>query len=121
MDGQVLYFPAGKDVVVTVRYPGISDGTGANSEFYLKDNRYVPDTDPAVQMYSAPVNPDPDNTGATMSVFDIPGADTVATGAFWWRVDVVDSANTRRFVDAGTVLVEAVLWSRRARLACAAP
>ena len=113
MDGQVLYFPSGKDMVVTARYPAISDGTGAHSEFYYKDNRYVPDDDPTVQVYSAPVDPDPDNVGATMSVFNIPGEDTETTGAFWWRVDIIDSADTRRFVEAGTVLVEAVLWPRR--------
>src|ERR1700758_2886704 len=120
MDNQALYFPQGKDVTVTARYPGIPSGTGLHSEFYYKDNRYTADSDPSVQMYSAPIDPDPDNTGATMSVFDIPAADNGVAGAFWWRVDVVDSANIRRYVDSGTLLVEAVLWSRRARLACAA-
>lgn len=109
MDSQVLYFPQGKDVVVTARYPGISDGTGSHSELYYKDNRYTPDDDPGTQMYSAPIDDDPDNPGATMSVFTIPAADNDVTGAFWWRVDAVDDTdNTRSMVQCGTLLVEAV-------------
>lgn len=108
MDSQVLYFPQNKDVVVTARYPDISDGSGAHSELYYKDNRYTSDDDPGTQMYSAPIDDDPDNPGATMSVFTIPATDNSVTGAFWWRVDAIDTYNTRRMVQCGTLLVEAV-------------
>ena len=108
MDGQVLLFPQNNDVVVTAQYPGISDGTGSHSEFYYKDNRYIADSDPSTQMYQAPIIPDPDNPGATMSRFTIPADDNLTTGAFWWRVDCVDSLNTRRTAQCGTLLVEAV-------------
>lgn len=120
MDGQVLIFPKGNDIQVTARFPGISDGTGAHSEFYYKDNRYVADNDPGTMIYSSAIDPDPDNPGATMSTFHIPAADNVVTGAFWYRVDAVDSLNTRRTTACGTLLVEAVLWSRKARRECAA-
>jgi hypothetical protein len=108
MDGQVLLFPQNKDIVVTARYPDISDGTGSHSEFYYKDSRYTADNDPSTQMYSAPIEQDPDNPGATMSQFTIPADDNLITGAFWWRVDCVDSLNTRRMAQCGTLLVEAV-------------
>lgn len=108
MDGNVLIFPRNNDVVVTARYPDISDGTGSNSVFYYKDNRYVSDDDPSTQMYQAPIVDDPDNPGATMSQFTIPADDNLITGAFWWRVDCVDSLNSRRTAQCGTLLVEAV-------------
>jgi hypothetical protein len=108
MDGQVLIFPQGNDIVVTARFPDISDGTGATSEFYYKDNRYTPDSDPSTQVYSSDIYDDPDNPGATMSQFTIPAADNSANGAFWWRVDCIDSLDTRRTAQCGTLLVEAV-------------
>jgi hypothetical protein len=108
MDGQVLYFPQGNDVIVTARYPEISDGTGSHSEFFYKDNRYLADNDPTTQMYSASIDADPDNPGATMSVFTIPGDDNLMAGAFWYRVDCVDTLDTRRTASCGVLLVEAV-------------
>lgn len=108
MDGQVLYFPQGNDIVVTARFPEISDGTGATASFYCKDDRYVDDADPTTQVYTSGVNPDPDFTGATMSVFHIPAADIEITGAFWWRVDVTDVTDKTRTASCGTLLVEAV-------------
>lgn len=108
MDGQVLFFPQNNDVVVTARYPDISDGTGSHSEFYYKDNRYAADSDPTTQMYQAPIETDPDYPGQTKSVFTIPADDNLITGAFWWRVDCVDSLSTRRTAQCGTLLVEAV-------------
>lgn len=108
MDGNVLVFPQNNDVVVTARFPDINDGTGSHSEFYYKDNRYKDDTDPTTQVYTAPIENDPDYPGATMSVFTIPSEDNLITGAFWWRVDCVDSLSTRRTAQCGTLLVEAV-------------
>jgi hypothetical protein len=115
MDITTLWFPQGNDIIVTARYPGISDGTGMTSEFYYKDNRYTADTDPGTQVYSSDITADPDNPGATMSQFTIPADDNLITGAFWWRVDCIDSLDNRRTADCGTLLVEAVLWLLGAR------
>ena len=115
MDGQALVFPQGNDVVVTARFPEISDGTGAEAQFYYKDNRYVADSDPGVQVYTSSITDDPDNAGATMSQFKIPATDNSVAGAFWWRVDCIDITNARRTAAAGTLLVEAVLWRRKLR------
>ena len=115
MDGQALVFPKGNDVVVTARFPGISDGTGASAEFYYKDNRYIADSDPTTQVYTSSITDDPDNPGATMSQFKIPATDNGVTGAFWWRVDCIDVTDSRRTAAAGTLLVEAVLWLRKLR------
>jgi hypothetical protein len=108
MDGQVLIFPRGNDVVVTARFPEISSGAGATATFYYKDNRYTADTDPTSKIYSSTIVADPDNPGATMSTFPVPGTDNQVTGAFWWRVDATDVTNKTRTAAAGTLLVEAV-------------
>ena len=104
----VMYFPQSNDVQVTVQYPTIADGTGCQSEFYYKDNRFTPDDDPTTVSYTVSVNPDPDNAGATMSTFVIEATDNGVNGAFWWRVDFVDSAGDRSTVGFGTLIVEAV-------------
>jgi hypothetical protein len=101
MDGQVLIFPQGNDIVVTARFPGISDGTGAQSEF----------SDPTTMVYTSAIIDDPDNPGQTMSTFEIPREDVAVTGAFWWRVDCIDTLSSRRTASCGTLLVEAVLCS----------
>lgn len=118
MDSTVIYFPQAKDVVVTARFPTISDGTGSTSEFYYKDSRYTADTDPATQVYTSDITDDPDNPGATFAQFTIPADDNLVTGAFWYRVDCIDSLDTRRMAACGTLLVEAVLWpeERKTRL-----
>jgi hypothetical protein len=108
MDGQALVFPQGNDVIVTARFPQISSGAGMTSEFYYKDNRYVSDTDPTTQVYSSGITDDPDNPGATMSQFTVPATDNEVTGAFWWRVDAIDSTGARSTAAAGTLLVEAM-------------
>lgn len=108
MDQTGLVFPRGNDIVVTARFPDISDGTGMISEFLTKPGRETDDSDPAVQVYASDIVADPDNTGQTMAQFDIPAADTEVTGAFWWRVDCVDVLDKRRTANCGTLLVEAV-------------
>lgn len=108
MDQTGLVFPQGNDIVVTAQFPTISDGTGMTSEFYYKDDRTTPDTDPAVEVYSSTVIPDPSNPGATYSRFTIPAADNGVTGAFWYRVDCLDSTGKRRTANCGPLLVEAV-------------
>jgi hypothetical protein len=104
----VMYFPRGNDVQVVARYPGIADGTGAQSEFYYKTDRETLDVDPSTVVYTVPVVDDPDNVGATMSTFVVPGTDNDTNGAFWWRIDVVDPSGNRSTVGFGTLLVEAV-------------
>jgi hypothetical protein len=104
----VLYFPVNNDVTVIVQYPNIADGTGAQSEFYYKQNRAVPDTDPTTVVYASPVVDDPDNPGATMSRIIIDSEDNSTSGAFWWRIDYVDAGDLRTTVGFGTLLVEAV-------------
>jgi hypothetical protein len=116
MDTTVLFFPRGNDIIVTARFPDISDGTGVTAEFYYKDNRVTADTDPSTMTYSSSVRPDPGNPGATMSVFTIPGTDNDDPGAFWWRVDVIDALLSRRTASCGTLLVEAVLCGSGADL-----
>ena len=110
MDTTGLVFPRGNDVVVTARFPDISDGTGMVSELYTKPSRETPDNDPAVKVYDSDVVNDPDNPGATISHFDVPSEDTGVTGAVWWRVDCVDVLGNRRTPEGacGTLLVEAV-------------
>jgi hypothetical protein len=104
----VLFFPAGNDVQVTVRYPSISDGTGCQSEFYYKADRTTSDTDPSTVVFTSLVIADPDNTGATMSTFTIDSSDNAMSGAYWWRVDFLDAADSRTTVGFGTLIVEAV-------------
>ena len=108
MDQTGLVFPRGNNVVVTARFPDISDGTDMTSEFYTKPSRATPDNDPSVQVYESEVVTDPDYPGQTMAQFDIPATDTGVTGAFWWRVDCVDVLSQRRTANCGPLLVEAV-------------
>jgi hypothetical protein len=115
MDGQALVFPKGNDIVVTARFPEISSGAGMTSEFYYKGNRYIADSDPTTEVYTSSITADPGNPGATMSQFRIPATDNGVAGAFWWRVDAIDSTGSRRTAAAGTLLVEAVLWQRKLR------
>jgi hypothetical protein len=104
----VLYFPQNNDVTVNVSYPGISDGTGATSEFYYKTNRTTSDTDPTTKTYTVPIVDDPDNAGACMSTIDIPAADNATAGSLWWRIDVIDSSGDVSTVGYGILLVESV-------------
>jgi hypothetical protein len=104
----VLFFPRGNDVTVLARYPSIVDGTGYQSEFYYKQDRKDLDTDPLTIVYAVPVVADPDNAGATMSTFAVPGSDLDTNGAFWWRIDVLDPTDLRSTIGFGTLIVEAV-------------
>jgi hypothetical protein len=108
MDQTCLFVPQGNDIVVTARFPGISDGTGMSSKFWVKPDRTTPDTDPAVSTYTSTVVADPSNIGATMSTFNVPSAENALPGAFWWRVDIIDSLNHRRTADSGTYMIESV-------------
>lgn len=104
----VLFFPVGNDVQVIVRYPSIPDGTGCQSEFYYKADRYTSDLDPTTVAFTSLVVDDPDNAGATMSQFLIDAEDNAASGAFWWRIDFLDPGDNRTTVGFGTLIVEAV-------------
>jgi hypothetical protein len=108
MDQTGLVFPRGNDVVVTARFPDISDPTGMTSEFFSKPSRDTPDDDPAVQVYDADVDNDPANPGATWAQFTIPADDTGITGTYWWRVDCIDTIGNRRTAECGPLFVEAV-------------
>ncbi len=108
MDQTGLVFPRGNDVVVTARFPEISDGSGMVSEFFTKPSKTTDDDDPSVRVYESDIVTDPDYPGQTMAQFDIPDDDTGVTGAFWWRVDCVDVLNKRRTANCGPLLVEAV-------------
>jgi len=112
MDMYSIWFPQGNDVVVQVRFgPEITDDTGLGAEFIYKDSRYTLDTDPSTLTYESDVYPDDSNPGGFMSQFSIPASDNGVSGAFWYRVDVINSAlGQRRTVDGacGTLLVEAV-------------
>jgi hypothetical protein len=108
MDMLALFFKQGDDIVVTARYPEIPDGTGMTATFYLKDDKTTPDTDPSVLTYDSDVVADPDNTGATLSEFDIPSTDTQETGAWWWKVKVFDPFSNGRTASQGPLLIEAV-------------
>jgi hypothetical protein len=108
MDMIVLFFKRGDDIVVTARYPEISDGTGMSATFYIKDDKTMSDTDPSVMTYDSDVIADPDNLGATLSKFDIPSADTQTAGALWWKVRVFDPFNNVRTANQGPLLIEAV-------------
>jgi hypothetical protein len=104
----VLYFPRGNDITVVARLPSIADGTGYQGEFYYKQDRTSLDTDPSTIVYTSPVDVDPDNAGATMSTFTVPGMDNGANGAFWWRIDTLDPSDARNTIGFGTLIVEAV-------------
>lgn len=106
MDMTVLFFPSGNDVIVTATFPEITDGTGVTAEFWYKDNRYVPDSDPTSLSYQSSLFQGTD--GTWQSQFDIPATDNSVPGAFWWRVDAIDSLSNRRTANCGTLLVEAV-------------
>jgi hypothetical protein len=108
MDQNGLVFPRGNDIVVTARFPDISDGTGMSAELFTKPDRTTDDDDPSVNVYESGVAADPDNAGSTMSQFDVPAEDTDITGSFWWRVDCLDSSGRRRTAQCGPLLVEAV-------------
>jgi len=107
MDGQVLIFPRANDVQVKAQFPQIPDGTGMSAKFYYKDNRYTLDADITTHTYTSTIVADPSSPGATMSTFSIPGTDNGVTGAFWWRIDVIDAGGKVRTASAGTLLVEA--------------
>jgi hypothetical protein len=108
MDIQVLVFPQRNDVLVTARFPDIADGTGIMAELYSKPDRMTPDDDPGVLVYSAALEPDPDNPGQTMAVFTVPEADTQVPRSDWWHVDAVDVNDKRRTAAYGPLWVEAV-------------
>jgi hypothetical protein len=108
MDMLALFFKQGDDVVVTARYPEISDGTGMTATFYIKDDKMTPDTDSTVLTYDSDIVADPDNTGATLSQFKIPSEDTQGTGALWWKVRVFDPFSNVRTANQGPLLIEAM-------------
>ena len=108
MDMAALFFKRGDDVVVTARYPTISDGTGMTSTFYIKDDKMMSDTDSSVLTYDSDVIDDPDNTGATLSQFKIPSEDTQASDSLWWKVRVFDAVGNVRTANQGPLLIEAV-------------
>jgi hypothetical protein len=108
MDMNALFIPQGNDVTVTASFPGISDGTNMSSEFWYKPTRETPDTDPSVTTFTSTIVADPDNPGQTMATFLIPDENNISTGAYWWRVDVIDASGGRRTADCGTYMVEAV-------------
>lgn len=106
MDMVSLFFPQNNDIVVTAKFPDISDGTGIVTEFWYKDNRFVSDIDPTSTNYQSEMVRGDDNVW--YSEFDIPATDNTIPGAFWWRVDAVDTLNKRMTASAGTLIVEAV-------------
>jgi hypothetical protein len=108
MDMIALFFKRGDDIVVTARYAEISDGSGMTATFYIKSDKTTLDTDPSVLTYDSNVVADPNNTGATMSTFDIPSTDTQDTGAWWWKVRIFDQFNNVRTANQGPLLIEAV-------------
>lgn len=108
MDMLALFFKQGDDIVVTARYPGITDGSGMTATFYVKDDKTVPDTDTDVMTYDSNVVADPDNLGATLSQFKIPSEDTQMPGSMWWKVRVFDPFGNVRTANQGPLLIEAV-------------
>lgn len=106
MDMTALFFPQNNDIVVTAKFPEITDGTGIVTEFWYKDNRFTADSDPSSTSYQAEMIQGDDSVW--YSEFDIPAADNLVTGAFWWRVDAIDAQNKRMTASAGTLLIEAV-------------
>ena len=103
-----LLLQQSKDVLITARFPDMSDGTGMTSTFYIKYDRITPDTDPSVQSYSSSIINDPDNAGATMSQYIIPAADTGMTGVYWWRVDRTDATGKIKTWNYGPLIIQAV-------------
>jgi hypothetical protein len=60
MDTTSLMIPRGNDVVVTARFPEIATGTGMSSQFWYKNDKTTPDSDPSVLMVQSTVVSDPD-------------------------------------------------------------
>jgi hypothetical protein len=111
-DTTSLFFYQNNDIVVIAKFPDITDGTGVTTEFWYKDNKFTADTDPSSTMYvgdALTVGTD----GIWFTQFHIPATHNALTGAFWWRVDAIDTQNHRRTAQCGTLLVEAVLWLKR--------
>jgi hypothetical protein len=108
MDMLALFFKQGDDIVVTAKYPEITDGTGMTAKFYIKDDKTTPDTDPTVLTYDSDVIADPDSSGTTLSQFDIPSTDTQGAGALWWKVKVFDATSDERTANQGPLLIEAM-------------
>jgi len=108
MNMTALFFPQGNDIVVTAKFPEITDGTGVTAEFWYKPDKTTPDSDPANTTFTSSVTLGSDEIW--FSQFSIPAADNAVPGAFWWRVDCIDSTGKRRTPDGacGTLLVEAV-------------
>jgi len=106
MDMTALFFPQNNDIIVTAKFPEITDGTGVTAEFWYKFDKMTPDGDPTTSTYTSNVTLGDDHIW--YSEFVIPASDNAITGAFWWRVDAIDSFNHRRTASCGTLLVEAV-------------
>lgn len=106
MDMTALFFPQNNDIVVTARFPEITDGTGVTTEFWYKDNKTTPDSDPTSVSYQSILARGTDDVWYAQ--FNIPATDNEVTGAFWWRVDAIDTLNRRMTANCGTLLVEAV-------------
>ena len=106
MNMTALFFPQNNDIVVTAKFPEITDGTGVTTEFWYKDSKDVPDSDPTSVSYQSVLSHGTDNVWYAQ--FNIPAADNEVTGAFWWRVDAIDAENRRMTANCGTLLVEAV-------------
>jgi|SRR5215472_8367203 len=105
LDITVLFFPVNNDITVTAQFPEITDGTGMTAQFWYKDDRYTPDSDPSTNMYQNSIIKD--NQGNWFSTFNIPGTANKIAGSFWWRVDAVDAQSKRRTAANGPVLVQA--------------
>jgi hypothetical protein len=101
-----LFFPVNNDVVVTAQFPQITDGTGMTSNFWYKDSKTIPDTDPTSVSYPSDIIQN--EVGVWFAQFSIPAANNAIAGAFWWRVDAIDVENKCRTAACGTLLVEAV-------------
>jgi hypothetical protein len=102
-----LFFPQNNDVVVTAKFPGITDATGITAEFWCKTDRYTSDEDPASVMYSGTALQQ-GSDGLWYSQFSVPATDNQLPGAYWWRVDAIDADNHRSTANSGTLLVQAV-------------
>jgi hypothetical protein len=106
MDMTALFFAQNNDIIVTAKFPDIIDGTGITAEFWYKADKTTPDDDPSTSTYTSNMIQGDDEIW--YSQFSIPADDNAASGAFWWRVDAIDSFSQRRTAGCGTLLVEAV-------------
>jgi hypothetical protein len=106
MNMLALFFPQNNDIVVTAKFPEITDGTGVTSEFWYKDDKTTPDSDPTSLSYQSTLVHGADNVWYAQ--FNIPATDTGVPGAYWWRVDAIDTSHRRMTANCGTLLVEAV-------------